>query len=233
MSSYQSDEEQFEALQKWWKENGRALVAGVVVAVLLVLGWDAWKQQQAKTRAEAAMAYQNLLDTAGNPGAELDEVAYTTAQHLVGQLKEKASGSAYATYAALLMARIDIDRNQPEAALASLQWAEAHAADDTLAQLAQLRIAEVQFALGKTDEALATLNALSTDSYLTPLVLQLKGDIHVSRDERQQALDAYQAAMDWLQANDKAPIRLLEVKRDALQVADDAVTVPLASAGQS
>lgn len=232
MSSYQSDEEQFEALQKWWKENGRALVAGVVAAIVLVLGWDAWKQQQARVKAEASVTYQNLLDTAGNPGSVLDEVAYTTAQHLVERLKEDASGTAYAAYAALLMARIDIDRDQPDEALVSLRWAHEHAADDTLAQLARLRIAEVQFVLAQANEALATLDSLPADSYLTPLALQLKGDIHVSRDERQQALDAYQKAIDWLKDNDKAPIRLLEVKRDALQVAEASATVPLASAGR-
>ncbi|HEY9036137.1 MAG TPA: tetratricopeptide repeat protein [Pseudomonadales bacterium] len=228
MSSYQSDDEQIEALHKWWKENGRALITGVVLAVVLVLGWDAWKQQTAKAQAEAAVLYQSLLDTAGNPGSVLDDVAYTTAAHLAERLQNDAARTAYATYAALLMARVHIDRGNLDEGLVSLRWASEHAADETLAQLARLRASQVQFALGHADEALAGLATLPADSYLTPLALQLKGDIQVSRNERQLAHESYQAAMDWLAAHDENPIRLLEVKRDALRIAEASATVPVA-----
>jgi len=234
VSSHLSEEEQIESLRKWWQENGRALIIGVVVAVVLVLGWDAWKQQKARMQAEASVAYQNLLDTIGTPGTVLDDVAFTTAKHLTERLQADASSTAYATYAALLMARVYVDRDDLAAAGLALQWAVANAADKTLEDLARLRMAQVQFALGQADEALAALQAFPADSYLTALVLQLKGDILVSRGDRAAALEAYQAALDWLSANDKNPVRLLEVKRDALRVADPANTIPAAQpAGKS
>ena len=38
MSSYLSEEEQVEALKKWWKDNGTSVIAGVVLGFGIIFG---------------------------------------------------------------------------------------------------------------------------------------------------------------------------------------------------
>ena len=40
MEQYRTEEEQVEALKKWWEENGRSTVVAVIVALGLGFGWQ-------------------------------------------------------------------------------------------------------------------------------------------------------------------------------------------------
>lgn len=228
MESYRSDEEQVEVLRRWWHDNGRALLLGVLVALAVVLGWDGWKQHQARAAESAAVAYQNLVEVAGEPGSKLDEVHATTARHLGEQLKDSASRTVYASYAALVLGRIAQDRAEYNLATQELQWAVDHAFDEDLRRLANLRLAQALFGQGHADEAQARLDREKEAGYLTPAYQELRGDILLSRGDRAGALAAYQSATDWMQAAKLDANRVLELKRDALKQADAATMVPLA-----
>ncbi|HID00266.1 MAG TPA: tetratricopeptide repeat protein, partial [Piscirickettsiaceae bacterium] len=39
MSRYETDEEQWEAIKQWWKENGKLIVLAAIVGVGAVTGW--------------------------------------------------------------------------------------------------------------------------------------------------------------------------------------------------
>ena len=51
----ETDEEQVEKLKKWWQENGRAVITGLVLGVVGLFGYRYWVDQQEAT-AEAASA---------------------------------------------------------------------------------------------------------------------------------------------------------------------------------
>lgn len=233
MEPYRSDEEQVEALRRWWQNNGRALLLGVGLAVAVVIGWDAWKQQQGKLAESLSTDYQHLLDTAGEPGRRLDEVRYTTAQHLAEQIKARGKRTVYAGHAALLMARVALEQGDGERARQELEWAYAQAFDDDMRRLAGLRLAQVLFGAGDTEAALAVLDRQRDAGYLTAAYQQLRGDLLLARDERAAALAAYQAAMDTLAAEGGQFSRVLELKRDALRQADAATAVPMPAAAGS
>ena len=42
MAELRTEEEQLEAIKRWWKENGTSLIAGVAIAAAGVFGWNAW-----------------------------------------------------------------------------------------------------------------------------------------------------------------------------------------------
>src|SRR5690606_41345251 len=59
-----TDEEQIEALRAWWRENGRAIIAGVVIAIVALIGWqqwDAYKQRRAELASQDYQAFRSRL----------------------------------------------------------------------------------------------------------------------------------------------------------------------------
>ena len=42
MSAYLEEEEQIEAIRNWWKENGRSVIAGAVLGLAAIFGWQGW-----------------------------------------------------------------------------------------------------------------------------------------------------------------------------------------------
>ncbi|MCK5729408.1 MAG: tetratricopeptide repeat protein, partial [Methylococcales bacterium] len=58
---YDTEEEQVEALQAWWKENGKSMIAGAILGGVLIVGWDFWKDHQQDQSLEASVLYEQLL----------------------------------------------------------------------------------------------------------------------------------------------------------------------------
>ncbi|MHC9036859.1 tetratricopeptide repeat protein, partial [Cobetia marina] len=48
-----SEEEQLEAIKRWWSENGKSLIAGVVLAGAGIFAFKAWQNYEA-SQSEAA-----------------------------------------------------------------------------------------------------------------------------------------------------------------------------------
>ena len=46
MEEYRTEEEQVEALRRWWDENGRSTIAAIVIALSVGFGWQAWKSNE-------------------------------------------------------------------------------------------------------------------------------------------------------------------------------------------
>ena len=42
MDVYKTEEEQVEAIKKWWQENGMSIIAGVVIGITAIFGWRAY-----------------------------------------------------------------------------------------------------------------------------------------------------------------------------------------------
>ena len=58
-----SELERLEAAKKWWAENYKSIVAGALIAVVVVGGWRYW-QYRTQSRNEAASALFSELATA-------------------------------------------------------------------------------------------------------------------------------------------------------------------------
>jgi len=105
VESYQTEEEQLEALRRWWKENGRSTVAAVVVALAGTFGWQSWQASKAEQEQRASDLYQAMMT------ALVTEQAGSAAGQgvdLANQLKRDYDGTTYAQFAALQMAAIAV-----------------------------------------------------------------------------------------------------------------------------
>ncbi len=66
---YRTEEEQLEALKKWWQTNGKAVIMGIGASLLLIVGWRAWQDHSRSTSEAASVAYQEVLEAAQKAAA--------------------------------------------------------------------------------------------------------------------------------------------------------------------
>ena len=115
-----ADEEQVEALKKWWSENGKSIVAGLAIGLAGVLGWSSWQTWQRNQAELASVRYEQLVDDAA---ADRHEQALSQAESLAGEFPD----SAYASLASLIAARAAVRTNAPDTAERHLRWVVEHA----------------------------------------------------------------------------------------------------------
>lgn len=222
MSEMRTEEEQVQAIKDWWKENGKSLVLGIGVALAAVVGWKGWQDRQAVEDENASVLYQNMLEatvsgitTMRNPEADTDQLA--TAKHLAEQLKDEYESSTYAKFAALLQARLAVDAKDYDAALAEIEWVLSHEPTAEMKLIASMRKARLLAAKGETDSALSLLNGLQAGRFQASIE-ELKGDLLLTKGDKNAARTAYQAADKALEQAGARP--LLTMKLDDLAVKD-------------
>lgn len=189
MADHMEDEADLEALKRWWNENGKGIVAAVVVAVLGTVGWQQYQGFSVSKTEAASDLYATML------AIQLEGGESETLVALSAQLKEEHSGSNYARFGAMLEARVAVEANDLDAAEFALRWALA--AGDTrsdIGQLIQLRLARVIAAQGKEAEALAILSQ-GSEAYPVAYA-QAQGDIHLAAGRDDEALVAYRQGRD-------------------------------------
>lgn len=226
MAEHLSDEEQIEALKRWFKANGTRLL----LALVLVLGsWYAWQHMQDREKAaaeEAALLYGAMLEQlAAWENAPSDKSATAAASH-AETLKSLSPKSQYGRYAALVLAKLAVADGDFDTAAAELQWVRDNAGDEALKHLAALRLARVEVARGNDEQALSLLDT-PAPAPLTALYAELKGDIHARLGDSDAARQAYQVALENLDTADAAARPLLELKLN--QIAPAATVNPGAS----
>ena len=211
MADHLEDDEQIEALKRWWDENGKSTLVAVALAVAGTVGWQqyqGWTVSQAEQASEVWESMQQLL-TSTVAGAEGD------ARELADLLKNDFSGSAYAQFAAMRVAALDVAAGDLDKAEGELRWALAKAGPQTeLGQLVQLRLARVLAAQENEAAALAILE--SGGSAYPAAYAMARGDIHMAAGRDQQALDAYREARAALLALGNPP-GILDIKINSLE----------------
>jgi predicted negative regulator of RcsB-dependent stress response len=187
MSTYQTDDEQVEAIKKWWKENGKSVIGGVVLGFAIIGGWQ-WWQVYHKGQGEAA----SLVFDTMRQAVRLNQVdkALEDGRRLLGDYP----GSAYAGFAALEMARLSYERGEKDAARGHLQWVIDSAADPSIAELARLRLGRLLLDIQDT-AALSELLAKSPLPAFDGEFAALRGDLARAQGDLVAARDAYQQAM--------------------------------------
>jgi len=229
---YRTEQEQIEALKKWWTENGAAIALSIAVAVAVIFGWQAWQDHQRNTVDSASIAYNELLEALdrldqnqAEPDKAKKEELIATAEYRATSLKAEHEGTVYATYTSLLLAAKAVNQNDLDGALKELDAAQVSTKDDNLRKLIMLRTARVKFAQGKLDDALSMVS--SDGGIFQSAYEQLKGDIHLEKGERDQARQAYKNAQEQHAKSTKTPDRLLDMKLKSVEQADASMLADL------
>lgn len=192
MNTYSTEAEQIEAIKKWWEKYGNTLLTVVLLFILVIVGFRWWQQRNVDIRAQASIAYEQLLESV----AQADSTGIEAhSNHLIKEYGQ----TVYAANAALFAAKLAVEKDDFDQALRQLDWVIAHANTSAIKQSARLRAARILLLQGKTDLAMEKL-AQVDDSAFQPTIDEVKGDIYVAMKQFPAARDNYQQALDGMSA---------------------------------
>ncbi len=203
MATYGSDEEQVEALKRWWDDNGTSLLVGVGLVLAVFFGVRQWQSSQAATNGTASDLYQQISELAlANVTQTIPEDDLLAVQPAFSTLKTEHPDSIYTRYAALAMARFQVEHDQLDLAAADLQWILDNPklgvmteADEELFLTAKLRLARVKLAQGMAQEALDMIKATEPGAFAGNYA-EVEGDALVILGQPEAARTAYQRALE-------------------------------------
>ncbi|HEV7986489.1 MAG TPA: tetratricopeptide repeat protein [Steroidobacteraceae bacterium] len=186
MDEYLNEKEQWERLLASLREQAPWMLAGVAVVAAAFAGWHLWQARAEHRALEAAGLYSQALDA-------------FTRNDLAGGVKiadrvvQEFSGSAYSDQVNLAAARVQTEAQQLDQAAARLAQVLHNTRDPALALVARLRLARVQLAQGKPDEAIKTLDAVPAGAF-SARYAEVRGDALLAKGDREGALKQYRDA---------------------------------------
>ena len=187
------EHEQSEKVRSWLQKNALGMIGGVVLGLGLIGGWQWWQKQRLEGRVQVSQEYAESIKAMSGDAAK----AGTAVARL-------PAGSQYAALASLQLAKVQVEADQRDAAIATLRGIKTH--DAAIAGVINGRLARLLTDTGKPQEALKLL----TDAQDAG-ALEAKGDAYKALSQLDAARDAYAKALSKLDAG--APDRrLLELK---------------------
>ncbi len=187
MEGYSSEQEQVEAVKRWWRSNGKSVLVGVTIGVLVLIGGRLWIDHKNNQALLAEEQYEQVL-------ADLQRGEKAAAVDRGGRLLEQSRASPYAALTALVLAKHKMDDNDQDGAKKYLQWVIDNASLPALQDVARLRLARVLLAAGDGAAALNVMQGVDEKAFTAPMQ-ELKGDILVSLNRLDEARAAYSAAL--------------------------------------
>ncbi|KQN44004.1 GTP-binding protein [Pseudomonas sp. Leaf48] len=209
-----TEDEHLADLKDWWSRNGKPLVTGGLLALVIVFGWQAFHKYQNNQAQGASILYQQLLETTLTPDGKPDAARVAD---LAGKLNSEFGGSAYAQYGSLFVAKVAVDSGKLDDAVSQLKAIADKPANPALGEIARQRLAQVLGAQNKADEALKLLEGDADKAFLATRE-ELKGDLLVQLGRTEEANAAYQKAKAAL--SDEAAVGGLQIKLDDLAKGD-------------
>jgi predicted negative regulator of RcsB-dependent stress response len=186
VDDYLTEQEQWERLKGWLKQNGPWAVAGIAIAAAGLGGWRWWQARAEQRLLTAAAEYQQLL-------AEFGRNDLAAAEQHADALVAAYPGTGYAEQAELAAARVEMENGKAAAAMERLQRVMQKATDPGLALTARLRLARVQVDQNQADAAIATLAGAEAGAF-APRFAEVRGDALLAKGDRAGALAAYREA---------------------------------------
>ncbi|GFM52390.1 GTP-binding protein [Pseudomonas cichorii] len=209
-----TEDEELAVMKDWWQRNGKPLVTGGLLALVVVFGWYTWQNYNSKQSQGASMLYQQLLETSLTPSGQADTARVA---EIAGKLKSEFGGTAYAQFGSLFVAKVAVDAGKLDDAAAELKTVADKPASATLGEISRQRLARVLAAQNKADDALKLLAGDADKAFLASRE-ELKGDLLVQLGRTDEAHAAYQKAKSAL--SEDAAVGGLQMKLDDLAKGD-------------
>lgn len=186
MNEMLSDDEQVERLKAWWKANGNSIIAGVVIGLGGFFAWQWWGSYQDKLAGEGAEAYETFAQVAfANDVKKTDDA--------LAQLQSEYGGTSYYQFAAMELARQQVNAGSLQAAEKTLGSLLKQSDDSALKPLLETRLARLLVAQKRLDEAGKLLDSINSDAYAAETAA-IRGEIAYQRGDMAGARAALEEA---------------------------------------
>ncbi len=190
MEIYETEEEQLDAVKRWWKENGQSTIIGLVLGVAIILGWNYWQDHKKAQTEQASALYGQLIVAVGADKKD-------SAEKLAERIQSEYPKTEYAAYSSLLLAKLKVQQGDLPKAQALLKGIAA-GTDKELSNVAKIRLVRLMLASGEYEQGLQLINDVdpATSSSFSGNYDELVGDLYVALDRLDQARTAYQKALE-------------------------------------
>ena len=195
-----SEEEQVDKLKKWWDSNGKQIIAGAVLGLAGIFGWNAYVDYQDSQALNARALYLSYASDSENVGT-------------YDKLIKDHPSSSYADQGTLVMAKYLFDAGNYSLALDALKPLIS-GENSVIASTASLRTASLFLELGQHEEALAVLNMENANGF-SGLFYNLAGDVYLDLGNDEQARNSYTLAIENITDNSSLS-QLIQIKLDDL-----------------
>jgi predicted negative regulator of RcsB-dependent stress response len=199
-----SEKEQIEEIRAWWKENGNYVIAGLVLGIGGIFGFNQWKSANLQTQLEASALYESLVN-------EVADDRPDPAELIAADIYANYPETVYADEARLAMARLFMDQGRDEDAAAELRALVSSGGFNELQMVGRLRLAKILLYQGKAEEVLTLLEG-HTDSAFAPRFDEIIGDAHFALGNFEMAQVAYLQALSEPAASQVLDTNLVQMK---------------------
>jgi predicted negative regulator of RcsB-dependent stress response len=204
------EQEQLEAIKSFWKQYGNLITWTLVLALGGVGAWNGWNWYQRDQGIKSSAMYDELERSV--QAADLERSA-----RIFADLQARYPGTAWTAQGGLMLARLQVEKGQADAATTVLRWLGEKTSDEGLRALAALRLAGLELDAKRWDEALKAVETVNAKGF-EALAADRRGDILMAQGKVQQASDAFLAA--WKAFPDTVEYRrVVEAKLNSLGVA--------------
>ena len=216
MSIYMTEDEQVEALKRWWKRYNGIITVLFSVVLLIMAGFKYWTWHEEKVTQQASNTYEHLMLAFSNHDNK-------GIRGYANQLITDYGNTVYADAARLTLAKLYVARENYTRAQDQLIYVASHSKMPALQQVAMIRLARIFAANKAYDKALVELAKVKDTTYL-PVVNELKGDIYAATGRYEQAVSFYRQAISDVQTKGMGNL-FLEMKTNELAALYSAPTI--------
>ena len=214
-NEYLTEEEQIDAIKRWWKENGKSIVLGLVLGIGGISGFRYWQGSVDEQARVASMQFDEVVAISSDKKDMFLEK--------VESIQKEHAGKSYADLSALVAAKKLVAEKDYQAAKKQLQWVVDNSEFDSFVHIARIRLVKVMLQLKEAAAGLELIKDIASSSFDSTYA-ELRGDIYALQNLNVKAKAEYQVAINKINDGDNR-ISSIQMKSNNLPAKDE----PLAS----
>lgn len=204
------EQEQLDSIKAFWKQYGNLITWTLVLALSAFAAWNGWNWYQRDQGIKAGAMFDEL-----DRSIQAGDVERSA--RIFGDLQSRYPAAQWTSQGGLMLARLQIEKGQQDAATVVLSWVSEKSKDEGLRAMAALRRAGIELDAKRWDEGLKILDSINVKGF-EALIADRRGDILLAQGKSQQAADAFLAS--WKVFPESVEYRrVVEAKLNTLGVA--------------
>ena len=213
MSAHLSEEEQLEALKRWWKDNGKSTVAMIAVLLAVFFGWNQYQDHQVNKANDGSALFERFVEVSTAFDESKSEGQQAKIKGLADEIAKQSASSLYNDFARMYLAKMAVEEGDIDTAKSILNEVLSSTEDESIKELVRLRYARLVAQSGEVEKALGLLKANVSGSF-KPAYEEAKGDILLAANRLDEAHTAYKSAHQGLAADQFMRKNMIQMKID-------------------